>query len=186
MLLFNVYLESVFSVENFRNIFLIGPMGAGKTTIGRYLAKVLDFRFVDSDREIESRTGVNIPVIFDYEGEEGFRKREEAAIAELTQLNDIVLATGGGAVIHSENRENLSANGFVVYLSCSVEQQLERTHRDSQRPLLNTQDPRAKLEDLMAMRESLYRGCSHFGVDTGQQSSRHASRTILRAYQSRQ
>lgn len=172
-------------VEFFRNIFLIGPMGAGKTTIGRFLAKALDYRFVDSDREIESRTGVNIPVIFDYEGEEGFRKREQEAISELAQLNDIVLATGGGAVIRSKNRESLSRNGFVVYLRCSVEQQLERTHRDSQRPLLNTPDPRAKLEELMAARESLYSGCAHFCVDTGQQSSRHASRIILRTFQAR-
>lgn len=166
------------------NIYLIGPMGAGKTTIGRLLARQLKLDFYDSDWEIESRTGVKIPMIFDYEGEEGFRKRESAMIAELTRLSPIVLATGGGAILSVENRQCLSENGFVAYLRCSVNRQLERTMRDNNRPLLNPDQPRARLENLMKERSPLYQSCSDITVDTGSLSSRMAIKRILDGFQS--
>ena len=130
-----------------RNVFLIGPMGAGKSTIGRLLAKELKYPFKDSDREIEVRTGADIPWIFDVEGEEGFRQREEAMIAELVHEDGIVLATGGGVVMRPANRAALKSGGLVVYLCTSVEQQLQRTAKDRQRPLLQTADPEAVLRD---------------------------------------
>ncbi|MGR9105638.1 MAG: shikimate kinase AroK [Gammaproteobacteria bacterium] len=168
------------------NIYLIGPMGAGKTTIGRQLARHLDIDFYDSDWEIESRTGVNIPMIFEYEGEDGFRKRECAILAELTTLSPIVLATGGGAVLAAENRQRLGDNGFVVYLRCSVTRQLERTLRDTNRPLLNLDHPRDKLESLMKIRSPLYLSCADLTVDTGNVSTRLAIKRILEAFQSLQ
>jgi shikimate kinase len=168
-----------------RNIFLIGPMGAGKTTIGRLLAKALDLRFMDSDKEIEQRTGVSIPMIFEYEGEAGFRKREAEIIAELASLTGVVLATGGGAVLLPENREALKRGGFVIYLQCPVEKQLERTHKDTNRPLLKTENPRAKLEELYAIRDPIYRSISHYIVDTGQHSSRSAVKQITRVFSRR-
>lgn len=140
-----------------RNIFFVGPMGAGKTTIGRQLAKQLKRDFYDSDREIEQRTGVSIPLIFELEQEEGFRKREQAMIDELTQLENIVLATGGGAVLAPENRNHLSARGYVIYLYAPISQLLRRTSNDKNRPLLQTDNPRQKLEQLMAVRDPLYR-----------------------------
>lgn len=165
------------------NVFLIGPMGAGKTTIGRLLAKALNAEFVDSDREIEQRTGVSIPLIFEYEGEEGFRKREAEVLADLIRMQGIVLATGGGAILLQENRDRLSRGGFVVYLHCSVERQLERTHKDSHRPLLNTENPRQRLADLFQVREPIYRNLADTIVDTGHHSSRSVVRQILRDYQ---
>lgn len=164
------------------NVFLIGPMGAGKTTIGRQLAKSLDFAFYDSDREVEARTGVDIPTIFEYEGEEGFRQREQSMIVDLACLNHIVLATGGGAILREENRVYLAVHGFVVYLKCSIDRLLERTHRDTHRPLLNTADPARKLEILMRIREPLYRSCADFTVDTSQLSSRNAVRVIINSF----
>lgn len=152
------------------NIFLVGLMGAGKTTVGKHLAKRLGKRFYDSDHEIESRTGVNIPVIFELEGEAGFRKRESAVISELCQLQDIVLATGGGAVLARQNRENLSRNGFVVYLCANVQELWHRTKNDKNRPLLQTENPRTKLEKLFAERDPLYREIADIVVDTGEQS----------------
>jgi shikimate kinase len=149
-----------------RSIFLVGPMGSGKSAVGRQLARQLGYRFVDSDTVIEQRTGVDIPYIFDREGETGFRVREREAIEELTQLDSIVLATGGGAVLADENRKALSRRGIVVYLQTSVEQQAERTKNSRQRPLLNTADPRAKLEQLMHAREPLYRNVAHVVVTT--------------------
>lgn len=165
-----------------RNIFLVGPMGAGKTTIGRILAKCLKVEFLDSDKEIEQRTGVDIPMIFEYEGEAGFRRRETEVILELVQTGPVVLATGGGSVLLPENRQALAAHGFVVYLKCSVDRQLERTLKDNHRPLLRTENPRQRLEQLMAVREPLYREVAHCTVDTGRYSSRQAAREILRAY----
>ena len=126
-------------------IFLIGPMGAGKTTIGKQLAQSLGMTFGDSDQEIQRRTGVDIPTIFEYEGEEGFRQREQQAIDDLTQVDNQVLATGGGAILRAENRQHLSARGIVVFLACSPEQQFERTYRDRNRPLLQTEDPLERL-----------------------------------------
>jgi shikimate kinase len=165
-----------------KNIHLIGPMGAGKTTIGRLLAKTLGMDFVDSDREIEKRTGVSIPMIFEYEGEKGFRKREAEILAELVRLEGIVLATGGGSILLPENRESLRRRGFVVFLSCSIDKQLERTHKDSNRPLLKSDNPRQKLLELFAVREPIYRSLADVTVDTGQCSSRGVIRQILRAY----
>ena len=141
-----------------QNIFLIGPMGAGKTTIGRRLADLRGLSFVDSDHEIESRTGVDIPFIFEKEGEAGFRKREKQMIAELAERDGIVLSTGGGAVLDADNRHVLAARGFVVYLHASVEQQLQRTARADNRPLLKVAaDRRAVLSNLFAVRDPLYR-----------------------------
>jgi shikimate kinase len=165
-----------------KNIFLIGPMGAGKSTIGRVLAKNLGVDFIDSDKEIEKRTGVSIPMIFEYEGEAGFRKREAEVLADLTGLHGIVLATGGGSILLPENRDNLRQSGFVVYLHCPIDKQLERTHKDSNRPLLKTENPRQKLLELFTVREPIYRGLADTIVDTGQCSSRSVVRQILRAY----
>jgi shikimate kinase len=152
------------------NIFFVGLMGAGKTTIVKQLAKRLNNTFYDSDHEIEHRTGVNIPVIFELEGEAGFRKRETAAIEELTAMHDIILATGGGAVLAKQNRENLSRHGTVVYLRASVNDLWHRTRNDKNRPLLQTEDPRAKLQQLYNERDPLYREIADIVIDTGEQS----------------
>jgi shikimate kinase len=152
------------------NIFLVGMMGAGKTSVGRVLAKRLNKIFYDSDHVIEERTGVKIPVIFEIEGEPGFRHRESAVIEELTTLDEVVIATGGGAVLAKENRENLRARGTVVYLRASVKDLLNRTRHDKNRPLLQTADPRARLNELFEMRDPLYREVAHVTVDTGSQS----------------
>lgn len=152
------------------NIFFVGLMGAGKTTVGKLIAKRLGKTFYDSDHEIEQRTGVQIPVIFELEGEVGFRKREAAVIEDLSHMQDIVLATGGGAVLSKQNRENLSRNGMVVYLRASVPELWQRTKNDRNRPLLQTSDPRAKLEALLAERDPLYREIADVIIDTGEQS----------------
>ena len=161
------------------NIFLIGPMGAGKTTIGRQLAAALHLEFVDSDHEIESRTGVTIPTIFDIEGEEGFRRREAAVIDDLTQRDDIVLATGGGAVLKEENRSHLAGRGLVIYLYATVDRLLDRTHRDKNRPLLQTDDPRGKISELLAIRDPLYREIADIIYDTGADSVGQAARDLV-------
>ena len=149
-----------------QNLFLIGPMGAGKSAVGRQLARLLQMTFIDTDDEIEARTGVDIPFIFEKEGEEGFRRRERKVIDELTQRDDIVLATGGGAVVDARNRNFLGARGFVVYLHTTVEQQLERTRRGRQRPLLEHDDPRQVLEELMDSRDPQYREIADLVVET--------------------
>ena len=160
------------------NVFLVGPMGAGKTTIGRHLATLLHKRFVDVDHEIEKRTGVTIPVIFEIEGEAGFRRRESAAIEELTQDQDIVLATGGGAVLLEENRKLLKERGTVVYLQADIETLVERTRRDRNRPLLQTGDARGKIEELLRQREPIYRALADVIVDTGQRAPSSVARDI--------
>tara|TARA_R110001599_G_scaffold5755_8_gene28693 strand:- start:264 stop:770 length:507 start_codon:yes stop_codon:yes gene_type:complete len=160
-------------------VFLIGPMGAGKSTIGRLLAKELKYPFKDSDREIEARTGADIPWIFDVEGEEGFREREEAMIAELVQEHGIILATGGGVVMREANRRALSAHGLVVYLRTSVDQQLQRTSKDRQRPLLLNADPEKVLRDLMARRDPLYSEIADVTIDTDQRGPKVVVNTIL-------
>lgn len=154
------------SMSKVNNIFLVGPMGAGKSTIGRKLANVLKTEFLDSDQEIERRTGATIPWIFDVEGESGFRAREKAMIDQLSQKHPIVLATGGGAILDPENRQHLSERGVVVYLYTSVDQQLRRTGRDQNRPLLQTENPRARLQQLFEQRDPLYRECASHVVST--------------------
>lgn len=149
-----------------RNVFLIGPMGSGKTAVGRQLARALDLVFYDSDVEIEQRTGVDIPYIFEKEGEAGFRERERDVIDALTRLEGVVLATGGGAVLLPENRQRLAERGCVVYLETGVEQQLERTRHGRHRPLLHTKDPAAKLRELMALRAPLYESIADLTVHT--------------------
>ena len=161
-------------------IFLVGPMGAGKTTIGRQLARQLKLTFVDSDHEIEARTGARIPLIFDVEGEEGFRKREAAMIDELSQRDNIILATGGGAVLREENRRHLRERGTVVYLHAEVDDLYERTSKDRNRPLLQTDDPRAKLASLMEQREPLYREVAHLVVDTGHSNPKKLAALIVK------
>lgn len=163
------------------NIFLIGPMGAGKTTIGRQLSELLRLEFVDSDHEIEARTGANIPWIFDVEGEEGFRLREESVIDLITQRQQIVLATGGGAVMRAANRQHLHERGTVVYLYTPVATQLERTARDRNRPLLQTPDPRQRLTELMTVRDPLYRETAHIIMPTEGGSARDVAMRIIHA-----
>lgn len=147
-------------------------MGAGKTTIGRLLSGELRREFVDSDKFIEERCGANIPWIFDMEGESGFRDREEQAIDILTLRDDIVLATGGGAVMRAENREHLRSRGVVVYLCTSVEQQIARTAKDKNRPLLQTENPAQVLQELFKKRDPLYREVAHIILQTDQRNPR--------------
>ena len=147
-------------------------MGAGKSTIGRLLAKELRLPFKDSDKEIEQRTGADIPWIFDVEGEQGFREREQAVIVDLCGADGLVLATGGGAVLREENRRALRAGGRVVYLHATVEQQIDRTSRDRNRPLLRTADPARVLSDLMAIRDPLYREIADVVIETDERPPR--------------
>ena len=160
------------------NIFLVGLMGAGKTTVGRILSKRYHKVFHDSDHEIEARCGVKIPVIFEIEGESGFRKREEMAVAELTSLTDVVVATGGGAVLSSLNRDALKTRGVVIYLRGSPEHLFERTRHDRNRPLLQTHDPLASLRELYRQRDHLYREVADIIMDTGRQSVSSMSRVL--------
>jgi len=148
------------------NVFLIGPMGSGKTAVGKHLARLLRAPFRDSDAEIESRTGVDISYIFSREGEAGFREREREVIADITRESPIVLATGGGAILLPENRAVLRERGFCVYLETSIEQQAERVRQGRNRPLLHDVDPMTKLAELMAIRTPLYEGLSQFTIGT--------------------
>jgi len=152
-------------VNNCSNIYLVGLMGAGKTTVGRQLARRLGRQFLDSDHEIVERTGVSIPTIFEIEGEEGFRRREAQTIAELTSGTNQVVATGGGVVIDPENRKRLHDNGWFVYLDVPPAKLYDRPRRDRNRPLLRVPDPLAKLEELHALRDPLYREAAHIVVD---------------------
>ncbi|WP_119327564.1 shikimate kinase AroK [Cysteiniphilum halobium] len=161
-----------------QNVFLIGPVGAGKSTIGRQLASELKLDFVDSDREIEQRCGVDIDWIFDIEGEDGFRKREQEVLSDLANRQGIVLATGGGAIILPENRTLLSSRGKVVYLQASIEQQLERTAKDKKRPLLQVDDKEAQLKKLMAEREPLYQEIADITIETSETTVRNVVQKI--------
>jgi shikimate kinase len=162
-----------------QNVFLIGPMGAGKSAVGRQLARMLHLSFMDSDDEIESRTGVDIPFIFEKEGEEGFRKREAKVIDDLSKIDGVVLATGGGAVVDPQNRSHLGGRGFVVYLYTTVEQQLARTQRGRERPLLENGDRKKILDDLMDERETLYREIADLIVETDGRKVKAVANEIL-------
>lgn len=161
------------------NIYLVGPMGAGKTTVGRHLADLLDRPFMDSDHELESKTGASIPWIFEKEGEYGFRQREENIIDQLTQQHEVVLATGGGAVMSDKNRQALHQRGIVIYLYTPVSMQLARTSRDRNRPLLQVADPEAKLKELLTLRDPLYRQVAHYVVPTSDGSARDLAQKII-------
>lgn len=161
------------------SFFLVGPMGAGKSTIGRQMARALNLKFCDSDREIERRTGADISLIFELEGESGFRKREQEVIEAISAKPDIVLATGGGAVLDPANRLNLSSRGYVIYLHTSIEQQLQRTSHDRSRPLLQTENPEQKLRELMAVREPLYREIADWTIETDGCRAREVVQNII-------
>lgn len=162
-----------------RNIFLVGPMGAGKSTIGRHLADELHLDFYDSDQEIERRTGADIAWIFDLEGEDGFRKREEDIINDLTDKQGIVLATGGGSIVSKNVRNRLSARGIVVYLQTTIDKQVARTQRDKRRPLLQTEDPEQVLRSLAEERNPLYEEVADYVVETDDQSARAVANQII-------
>ena len=160
------------------NLFLIGPMGAGKSSIGRRLAEHFRMPCIDLDAAVEERTGASVATIFEIEGEAGFRRRESDLLAELSGQNGIVLATGGGAVLVPENRAPLRERGFVVWLQTSVEQQLQRLVRDRQRPLLDTPDRRERLEQLARVRDPVYRELADLAVNSTDESCQHAAARI--------
>ncbi|MBK4764808.1 MAG: shikimate kinase AroK [Pantoea sp. Brub] len=164
-----------------RNIFLIGPMGAGKSTIGRQLAQQFNMEFFDSDQEIEHRTGADINWVFDIEGELGFRKREQQIIDELTKKQGIILATGGGSIKDKDTRNFLSARGIVIYLETTIEKQLARTQRDKKRPLLNQIDipPQEMLEKLASERNCLYEEIADITISTNEQSTKFVVNKII-------
>jgi shikimate kinase len=161
-----------------RNLFLIGPMGVGKSTIGRLLAAELHLDFYDSDRVIEERTGADIPWIFDMEGESGFRDRETAVLQELAAEQGAVVATGGGIVVRPANAEIMKSSGVVVYLTASIDQLVERTARDKKRPLLQVDNPRQKIIELLAVREPLYREVADVVVNTDKRSPKSVAQEI--------
>jgi len=165
-------------MQRTENIFLVGPMGVGKSTIGKQLAIKIGLDFKDSDLEIQKRTGVDIPTIFEFEGEAGFRKRETAILDELTQLKGLVLSTGGGAVLAATNRQYLTARGLVIYLYCSPDQQYARTQKDRSRPLLQTESPLAKLQELMEQRDPLYRQVADHVVSTEKRNAASVTKEI--------
>ncbi len=162
-----------------KNIFLIGPMGAGKSAVGRQLARTLHLAFMDSDDEIESRTGVDISFIFEKEGEAGFRKREAVAIDDLTRIDGVVLATGGGAIVDPESRSRLGGRGFVVYLYTTIDQQLLRTNKGRERPLLENGDRREILEALLLERDPLYREIADLVVETDGRKVHSVTKEII-------
>jgi shikimate kinase len=163
------------------SVFLVGPMGSGKSAVGKMLAKLRGQRFIDSDLEIERRTGVDIPYIFEREGEVGFREREREVIDDLTRLPGIVLATGGGAILLPENRAHLASRGMVVYLEASIAQQVERTQHGRHRPLLLNTDPATRLAELMVIREPLYRSIAHLAVQTDRRKVQSVAEHVIEA-----
>ena len=167
-------------MEESQNIFLVGMMGAGKSTVGKLLARRLGMSFFDADHEIEARTGVKIPVIFEVEGEAGFRKRECEVVDALTQGSNVVVATGGGAVLDAGTRAHLKSRGFTIYLSSSVQELWQRTRNDRGRPMLQTQDPYARLQHLMQLREPLYTEVAHMVIETGRPSVGKLVERIIR------
>ena len=162
-----------------QNIIFVGPMGAGKTTIGKQLARQLGRTFYDSDRAIEKQTGANIPWIFEMEGEEGFRRREKTIIAELTNKQNIVLATGGGVILDPENRDQITRQGFVIYLSAPLDQLFNRTAKDKNRPLLQTDNPRKKLEEILSIRDPLYREVADIVIETDGSPARGVVKKLM-------
>lgn len=162
------------------NIFIVGPMGSGKSTVGKIISSELFLNFFDTDEEIEARTGASIDWIFDLEGEEGFRKRESKILEEMVQQNSIVLSTGGGIILSEYNRELLSSRGTVFYLATPIAVQLERTSKDKDRPLLKNGDPGKILEELHVARESLYEGVADYIVNTEGKSSQEVSTEIIK------
>ena len=172
-------IDGASAVKPPNNIFLIGPMGAGKTTVGRHLAKSLSKQFYDCDRELETKTGASISLIFELEGEEGFRRRERDMLDELTGHSDIVLATGGGAVLDADNRARLRSRGFAVYLNAPLDLLAERTARDRSRPLLDTDDPKATLQALLSDRDPLYRQVADLVVKTDHRTAKYVVKEIL-------
>jgi shikimate kinase len=171
--------------EHPQNIYLVGLMGAGKTTIGKVLAKRLGWRFIDSDHEIEARTGVSIPTIFEIEGEAGFRRRESQVIEELTALRNIVMATGGGVVLAAKNRESLRQNGLVAYLDVSPDQLYDRTKRDKNRPLLQVQNPLRRLQELHSERAPLYKEVADVVIDGNRCNAQSVVLSIVKEYEKR-
>ena len=167
------------------NIYLVGMMGAGKTTIGKLLARRLSRSFVDSDQRIEERTGVKIPVIFEIEGEQGFRRRESQVLEELAKEPDLVVATGGGIVLSESNRACLTRSGLVVYLCLPLGVLWERTRQDKNRPLLQVADPRARIEELHGERDPLYRSVADIVVEGGRSSPNALVRQLEKAIQDR-
>lgn len=172
--------SQTFQMKAINNIFLVGPMGVGKSTIGRHIAEVLNKQFWDSDKEIEHRAGADIPWIFECEGEAGFRKREQLIIKELTADNNIVLSTGGGVVLNEQNRYYLQTGGYVIYLHAAVDELLERTAHSSHRPLLRTENPRERLLTLMNERHPLYQMVAHATIETGQKNIRQVIKAVLK------
>lgn len=167
-------------MSRLQRVFLVGPMGAGKTTIGKYLAQHLKLQFVDTDAEIERRCGADIPWIFDVEGEQGFRDREEQVVEELTLWDNVVLATGGGVVLREPNRRALGSRGFVIYLHATVREQTRRTRNDKRRPLLQGGNPAAVLRELMAIRDPLYREIADLVIDTDGCSPKTVAQRLVR------
>ena len=162
------------------NIFIVGPMGSGKSTVGKIISSELFLNFFDTDEEIETRTGASIDWIFDLEGEEGFRKRESKVLGEMVQQNSIVLSTGGGIILSETNRELLSSRGTVFYLSTPIEVQLERTSKDKDRPLLKDKDPEKVLADLQKSRQSLYEEVSDHIINTENKSGSEVANEIVK------
>ena len=167
------------------NIFLIGPMGVGKSTIGRVLAEIMDLRFFDSDQEIELSSGADIPWIFDVEGESGFRERESKMISRLCQTQDIVLATGGGAILAKQNRDTLCSKGTVVYLTAPIEKLVDRTKKDKNRPLLQTDNPKQNVIELFEERSPLYLDTADIVIDTEGKKPLVVAREIQRFFQAK-
>jgi shikimate kinase len=163
------------------NVYLVGMMGAGKTTLGKALAQKTGLEFIDTDRVVVERTGVPVATIFEFEGEPGFRRREAAVLAELAGRSGCVVATGGGAILAEENRRAMRGSGTVIYLLARVESLWERTRHDSARPLLATADPKGTLATLLAERDALYREAAHIVVDTGSQSAASLAARVLSA-----
>lgn len=181
------FLKSIYNdCMHKESIFLVGPMGAGKSTVGKLLAEKLHYRFVDSDHEIEARTGATIPMIFDIEGEHGFRLREAAVVDELSARDEVVLATGGGVVETEVNRQHLRSRGFVVYLKSPVESLIQRTKHDRNRPLLQTKNPAQVLRDLMKRREPWYLEMADLVIETQQVPVHRVVKQIIDCLESEQ